>query len=138
MSLPPDLEAAVRERLQEYLAGTWPDPLSLRAIVARFGALPLITDWGGCYALRLDGEIVTYEWEEPHRLAVLGDERLRRAALFQGSRKYPELARLVPARPSAATDCRSCGGTGVVVVDGQTLPGIICACGGLGWVPVGP
>jgi len=134
VSLPPELEAAVNERLRAYLAGTWPDPLGLRALVAKFGALPLITDWGGCYAMQLDGEIVTYEWEEPHRLAVLRDEQLRRTALFQGSRKYPELTPLVPARPSAATDCPSCGGTGVVVIKGQSLPNVICTCGGLGWV----
>ncbi len=94
-------------------------------------------DIGGCYALRLDGEVVTFAWDEPHGLSAVDDERLRNTALQQGSRKYPELATLVPARPSEAVDCRSCGGTGVIVVEGRSFPNIICACGGLGWIPAG-
>ena len=136
MTLPAHLENAVKDRLRAFLADTSPDPLGLRAVVAKFGALPLITDMGGCYALRLDGEVVSFAWDEPHGLAVVDDERLRNTALNQGSQRYPELAPLVPARPAEAIDCRSCGGTGIVAFEGRSLPNnVICFCGGLGWIP---
>jgi hypothetical protein len=135
VTLPPHIENAVTERLRAFLGNTAPDPLGLRAVVAKFGSLPVIMDMGGCYALQLDGAVVTFAWDEPHGLAVVDDERLRNIALYQGSRKYPELATLVPARPLQAADCRSCGGTGIVLVEGRSFPDIICFCGGLGWIP---
>jgi hypothetical protein len=132
-----DIESAVAERLRAFLADTAPDPLGLRAVVAKFGSLPLILDMGGCYALRRDGEVVSFAWDEPHGLAVVADDRLRNAAFYQGSLKYPELNALVPARPPNAIDCSSCGGTGTLSLEGRSAPNVICFCGGLGWVPVG-
>jgi hypothetical protein len=96
--LSPDLQSAVEDRLREFLLDAAPDPLGLRSVVERFGALPLTLDVGGCCALRFDGEIVSFAWDEPHGLAPVDDHRLGNAALYQGSLKYPELAPLVPAR----------------------------------------
>jgi hypothetical protein len=56
--------------------------------------------------------------------------------LFQGSRKYPELAVLIPARPHDAPDCHFCKGTGREPMSEQLkLENIVCYCGGLGWLP---
>ncbi len=132
-----DLEHAVQGRMRAYLADTSPDPHGIRAVVASFGALPLVLDMSGCYALRLDGVVIAFSWDEPHGLVTINDERLRNVALYQGSLKYPELASLVPARAPDAIDCRSCGGIGKVSVDGHTLANVVCFCGGLGWVPAG-
>ena len=137
MAREPNIESAVAERLRAFLADTAPDPLGLRAVVEKFGSLPLILDMGGCYALRTDGEVVSFAWDEPHGLMVVDDERLRNVALHQGSLKYPELKALVPSRPSGAIDCSSCGGTGTTSLGARSVASVICFCGGLGWIPVG-
>jgi hypothetical protein len=46
----PELAERIRQRLAEYLAGSAPDPLDLRSVVAKFGALPLTLDMAGCLA----------------------------------------------------------------------------------------
>jgi hypothetical protein len=137
MPLSPRLLAQVRRRLTEFLSDPKPDPLRLREVVATFGALPLCSDMGGCTALRPDGEIVSFAWDAPHGLKIEDDLRMRNAALYQGSSKYPELAVLVPARPPTARDCPHCGGSGAPLL---ALPAgaenIVCFCGGLGWIPL--
>ncbi len=135
MVLSADLAAAVKHRLDTFLTDAVTDPLNLRAVVAKFGALPLVTDMGGCIALRPDGAIVTFAWDEPHAFEVVVDDRLRNVALYQGSLKYPEITALVPSRPADAIDCPHCGGAGTPLLAGNTIPNVICFCGGLGWVP---
>ncbi len=70
------------------------------------------------------------------------DSRICNIVLFQGSKKYPELAGLVPARPVGAIDCSHCHGTGVepftakVSAEHGLNPDVfVCYCGGLGWLP---
>jgi hypothetical protein len=123
--------------MSEFLSDPAPDPLRLREVVARFGALPLCLDLGGCTALRSDGEIISFAWDAPYGLKVEDDLRLRNAALYQGSRKYPELAVLVPARPPTARDCPHCGGSGASPLALQVgAENMVCFCGGLGWLPL--
>jgi hypothetical protein len=58
--------------------------------------------------------------------------------LFQGTRKYPELKELAPARPFDAEDYWHCGGTGVEPMSeklGLDEERTVCYCGGLGWLP---
>jgi hypothetical protein len=84
----PELAERIRQRLAEYLAGSAPDPLDLRSVVAKFGALPLTLDMGGCLAIRADGEIISFLWDEPHDAKIERDARWRNIALYQGSLKY--------------------------------------------------
>ncbi|MGH7733320.1 MAG: hypothetical protein ACREOE_06360, partial [Gemmatimonadales bacterium] len=106
----PDLADRIRQRLAEYLADSAPDPLDLRSVVAKFGGLPLTLDMGGCLAIRADGEVISFQWDEPHDVRVEQDAHWRNVALYQGSLKYPELAPLVPARPIDARPCEHCAG----------------------------
>jgi hypothetical protein len=94
----PVLAERIRQHLAEYLAGSAPDPLDLRSVVAKFGALPLSSDMGGL-AMRADGEIISFRWDEPHDAKIERDARWRNIVLYQGSLKYPELA---PTRPVAS------------------------------------
>ena len=46
-----------------------------------------------------------------------------------GAAKHPWLSALLPPRPEDARVCWVCTGTGLPV------PGVVCSCGGAGWVP---
>ncbi|MGH7437917.1 MAG: hypothetical protein ACRENE_19735 [Polyangiaceae bacterium] len=130
----PDLADRIRQRLAEYLTDSAPDPLDIRSVVAKFGALPLTSDMGGCLAIRPDGKIVSFQWDEPHDAKVEQDARWRNVALYQGSLKCPELAPLVPPRPTDARPCEHCAG--VAAIRAQGIKGIVCYCGGLRWLPL--
>jgi hypothetical protein len=121
--------------LKQFLADSSPDPLSLRKLAAEIQALPLVADMGGCYAIRCNGDIVSFAWDSPGELRLEEDPRIRNMAIFQGSKKHPALRALVPPRPADARDCPHCGGRGALPAP---MPeNVICYCGGLGWVPVG-
>ena len=101
-------------------------------------ALPLYADWGGGVAIRPDGELIGFLWDEPQSIKVETDPHLRFLALVTGSERYPELAPLSPQRSSNDRDCPLCKGTGEV--DGLKEHGIDtnvvrCYCGGAGWLP---
>jgi uncharacterized protein (TIGR02996 family) len=121
-------------RLQQFLAEPpieSPFEDELRQFAAEQKALPLMTDMGGCFALRLDGEIISFAWDEPGSPGVERDTRVRQAVLFQGARKYPELRLLLPPRPAGSRECPRCQGAGAP----PGFPSLVCYCGGLGWLP---
>lgn len=135
MSMDGKLAEQIEERLKNFIAESKEDPLSLRAHAARFNALPLCVDWGKCWAVRADGEVIVFSHEDAEpRASKESDERMRNVALYQGSLTYPELKSLIPDRPSGAKDCPYCAAKGF---DPSSLEkqNIVCYCGGLGWVP---
>ena len=104
--------------------------------VRDMGALPLVLDMGGSYAIRASGELVEFDWDGPSGSKSLDDPRVVNLALFQGSLKFPELVVLVPTRPATATPCEHCGGGGQLALTKEPgLENIVCYCGGLGWLP---
>jgi hypothetical protein len=107
------------------------------AFVATLDALPLYADWGGGVALRSDGELIGFLWDEPQSIKVETDPHLRFLALVSGGERYPELASLSPKRTAHDRDCPVCGGSGHVI--GLEAYGmgttIRCYCGGAGWLP---
>jgi hypothetical protein len=68
----------------------------------------------------------TEEWENAMELH---EPTWTTIARVLGARRYPELARLIPARSGLAHDCEVCKGSGRLPV-----ADIICQCGGIGWV----
>ncbi len=107
----------------------------LRDIAAELKLLPMMNDMGGCFAMSLDGEIVSFTWEQPTVLRTETEPSIIRTVLFQGSKKHPALASLVPQRPAAAIDCPSCSGSGTCVpATPDVFDAFVCVCGGLGWV----
>lgn len=118
---------------QQFLADSSPDPMNLRRIAAELQVLPLVPDMGGCYAIRSNGEVVSFSWDAPSDVRAEEDPRIRNMAIFQGSRKYPILQSLVPHKPADALECPHCRGTGKLP---EPMPeNVICYCGGLGWLP---
>ena len=110
----------------------------IAAFVETLDALPLYADWNGGVALRPDGELIDFLWDEPQSIQVETDPHLRFLALVTGSERYPELAPLSPKRTSNDRDCPSCHGTGRLLeleAHGVDTTNIRCYCGGTGWLP---
>jgi uncharacterized protein (TIGR02996 family) len=141
------LEARVRElfsqvvarwlggRLRQFLEESRADsPIKeqLRRFAADQRALPLLLDLGGCLAIRMDGEVLSFGWDEPENPRIEKDARVRQATLAVGAKKYREVRLLLPPRPVSSRLCPSCGGSGTVA---SAPPSIVCDCGGLGWIP---
>ena len=119
----------VQKKMAELVAAS----PQLRASLEDAGGVLLYSNVGIESYLRPDGTVWMhhapdwtnrpdhYEWREAR-----GNERW--AALVVGTRRMPELKRLLPRRPSHAVSCSRCGGAGFL------LGGLVCeACGALGW-----
>jgi hypothetical protein len=136
VELTPEHRDLIERKLSEFIGGeAWVD---CRNAAGSARALPLYLDWTACMALRPDGEVIWIDYDEPHQVRPVEDERERNLGLFQGSRNDPDLQFLVPPRPSDAIECATCKGTGRLVFpeDHQHLAEkLICYCGGLGWLP---
>lgn len=128
--------------LDEFISGVGGDAFYEHKIAARFRVLPLYSDWTECRAIRPDGVIVCYMFDNswnpevtPPDLHVEDDVRWRHLALYQGAKKYPELSMLIPAKPIDAIDCPWCRGMGEIKHGNPDFPEIVCYCGGMGWLP---
>lgn len=141
----------VTEAIRKYVENPEPDlvnldePLDLRKLAAELELLPATLDWGGCYAIRADGQIFSFLWDSPYELRPEDDPRIINTVLYQASQRYPELAELKPQRPANTQMCSFCKGTGNPLF-GMDLTGtdlanqsnhIVCYCGNLGWLPPG-
>lgn len=120
---------ATRQYVSKY-AETHP---KIAEFLESLDALPLYADMGGGVALRSDGELIGFLWDEPQSVKVEADSHLRFLAFFEGSQSHAELACLAPIRSAEDRDCSVCGGTGRV--PGLEGSGIRCYCGGAGWLP---
>jgi hypothetical protein len=121
-----------------YIAENAKSHPEIAAFVETLAALPLYADWGGGVALRADGELIGFLWNEPQSIKVETDPHLRFLAVVSGAERYPELAPLLPMRTSTDRDCPSCGGTGRLLdleAHGVDTTHIRCYCGGAGWLP---
>lgn len=100
-------------------------------IEPRISAL-LITG-GGFGASYLDGNGELWDWffddESPGRVR---DESRKLLLALIAVECWPELAGWIPSRPTSATDCRKCRGTGKLTLTPDFVD--YCgACNGLGW-----
>jgi len=131
-----ELVAQIKSRIEAILSELSPSQLDLQKVAAELHALPLYFDSGGGLVLKPTGELLEFSWDNPRDAQEVDDPRLINIALYQGSRDYPELEALVPLRPSNATVCPYCKGTGypISALD-LNIEGVVCYCGGVGWVP---
>jgi hypothetical protein len=135
MSLSTDLSEQIGKLIEEYLATQGSAPPELRKLVAHESVLPLFSDMGGVLAIDATGEIRSFLWDDLLHGRVESDLRIRNLALFQGTKKYPELAALIE-KPDDARVCPHCGGTGInSYAEKLNTDAIVCYCGGLGWIP---
>lgn len=131
-----DFQEWYKRTLEEFIKGSTPALDDLRETAARLEVLPLMLDAGGCFALRSNGQVISFLWDDATVVRVENDMRIRNVALFQGSKKYPELVTLIPPKPTNAIECIGCDGTGIEKTAAKLgLDNIVCYCGGLGWIP---
>jgi hypothetical protein len=138
LDMTPEQRAMIEAEITEYIEGDAYE--GARRACSEAHALPLYLDWTACLAIQPDGEVIWID-DESHEVQEVEDERVRNLALFQGSRRDPDLRCLVPPRTPDATDCPECHGSGKLPFRGDhahLAKVIICSCGGLGWVPATP
>jgi len=138
MSLAPELSAEIEARIAAIIKEPPSRQTESAQVVAQLHFLPLFLDWGGCWGIRPDGEIIALLWDAPEDWHVEREAWKRNFAIYQGSKKYPELAPLVPSRPLNARTCPGCKGTGRCDFRRgyeHLSETIVCGCGGLGWFP---
>lgn len=134
MTIPDHLSARIAKLIEDFSL-TGDASTELRNLVAQENVLPLFCDMGGVLAISASGEIRSFLWDDTLHGHIEHDPRIRNLALFQGSKKYPELEVLIE-KPEDARVCEFCHGSGVAPYAEQLHEkAIICYCGGLGWVP---
>ncbi|HUL68964.1 MAG TPA: hypothetical protein VLT17_01865, partial [Gemmatimonadales bacterium] len=76
----------------------------------RLGLLPVWGDWVGSYALTPELDVVFSEDFLLAEVDPVTDPRLRVITLYEASRRYPELAHLMPVRGPEDRTCPGCNG----------------------------
>jgi hypothetical protein len=149
MRPPKDIAEKIQGAFAKFIADPKPliinfdPPLGLRKIAAELRLLPVMLDWGGCFAIRSEGQIFSFLWDSPRDLRPEYDPRTINMFFYQASQKYPELSELRPQKPDDTQLCPHCKGTGDLLF-GMDLNGtdlsnqtnnFVCYCGNLGWLP---
>ena len=129
-----ELSKRINALIDSYCSQTSPEPVDLKRLASQYRVLPVLIDWSGFFGLQQDGEILVVPTEEGEEAKIEIDGRVRRIAVYRGTKKYPELKELVPARPFDASDCYYCEGHGELNLTGFEPDTIVCYCGGLGWL----
>lgn len=129
-----DLKKHIETLIRNYCRESSKEPPYLKDLAKQHNVLPLYVDWSAFLGLRPDGEILVVPLEEEGDPKPENNDRLRRMALYRGSKKYPELSSLVPKKPIGALACPHCEGCGRINIPGVEPDTIICYCGGLGWL----
>lgn len=134
IDLPPGFAEWIDARIAEMTSNDAPTTL-LRTMAAALRVLPLSyddrEDRGACVGITPQGHLIQFFLrDDPRYVTTIEDRNTRAAFLAIGSRRFPELSVIVPARPPDALECPLCKGTGVFP---QATFGIPCTCGGLGW-----
>ncbi len=108
----------------------------VQSLARREQLLPIYRDWTGFIGINSEGRLFFVDTEEQSSPKVLDSPAFAHVALAQSRVHFPALAPLVPRRAADSRDCPSCGGTGQVVIGGHAIAeNVVCACGGLGWLP---
>ena len=127
---------ALEAELASYLASGSKEPPAAYTGAERHRVLPLVNDFMGCWALDMNGRLVFFAWEAPEQVEPVSEDPAdavgANAALAVGSVRFPALAAIRPVRPADAVRCTTCDGTGRLV---DVPENVVCACGGLGWLP---
>ena len=134
MKISQEISARISKLLEDYNK-TGDAPPELQRLVAQENVLPLYGDRGGVVTIAVDGEIRSFLWDDTLHGQIEFDPRIQNLALVHGSKKYPELESLIEKPPDAQV-CPYCQGSGIApFAEELGRDGIVCYCGGLGWIP---
>ncbi len=109
-------------------------PYDLRNVAREKQFLPVVYDMSGVLVILKTGQIGWIDLSPPHAWKEESDPRIIRLAQYAASEKYPELSLLKPKRPDNAITCIHCAGKGSI---DHPSNGLVCYCGGLGWLMPG-
>ena len=127
----------IRAEIERFIREPPAKPTGVGPVVEHTQVLPAVFDWMAIGGVDANGELVWVEYEPPYRVEPAEPAYVRNMLLHRLAKRYPSLAALDPVRPEDAIDCPNCDGTGVIYIEGIPRPEFSCACGGLGWLPVG-
>ena len=124
-----ELAARVSRHLEAILYEPEASPPWKVEATRRTNGLPVYADMGGVIALTLSGEFVSYD-PESDAVTPVRESVWNGVGLASLARQYPDLGELLPVRPSEASVCSNCSGSGWMM-DGR----LFCRmCQGLGWI----
>jgi hypothetical protein len=134
------LTAAITVRIEERIR----ELLSQRPIVdaranrmaSDHSTLPLFRGREGFFGISVSGEMLVFRWNHFDQPQPALPRGAGYGALMVGSRRFPELATLLPSRQEMDETCESCAGTGShPLARERNDDRILCDCGGLGFTP---
>ena len=105
---------AIHDYIEDTKAGQYEMAPTMAAVVEAIGALPLWCGWSGGVALRPDGELIGFLWDDPQSAKVETDPDFRFLACVACAEKYPELSGLLPPRTVDDRGYPTCKGSGKV------------------------
>ena len=129
-----DQKARLRRSLTSFLKDDTSGARALRHVAAELAVIPVTDDRNRDFGIRVaDGRVVSFNRVEPFDLQLVTIPNAELAVLGHAWTKFPELAPLVPERPSNAIECPACDGRGLLR-HGERPFEFSCYCGGLGWL----
>ncbi len=138
LNVPSEQAEFIRARVAGFEAEAPPELQWQTGYVREHQALPLYLGWTETIGIRADGTLVRWategNWSDGTEFA---EDTWVNLAIVQGALRYPELHGLIPERPSDATTCDQCQGSGKLQLPPE-YANVICNCGGIGWIPTRP
>ncbi len=132
VNLTEETSSFVAERIAHYEHERAENQDWLVPYVKKFNILPLWSDWLETVGIQPDGSVRKFsadgdqtEYDELRHVEV---RAIFVHSLLEGARRYPQLKQAIPQRPSNASVCPQCSGKDLLQY------GVICICGGTGWV----
>jgi hypothetical protein len=122
-----------RDRAKETVPPAVPEQPAWHARARERGLEPVFADWTNCYAVDAQGRAFYAEDDRWTEVREIDHRRLRHVVLAQAAMTLPAFDHAMPVRHASDPTCESCGGD----TNGLERNGIICWCGGTGWIPFG-
>ncbi|SRR6266404_2760517 len=91
MQISLELSEQIKQRLMDFVDESAPDDLNLRRIASDLNALPLCLDMGGVYAIRPDGQIISFCWDKEKDYQVENDRRYLQHRAVRWKQEVPRI-----------------------------------------------
>lgn len=113
------------------------EQINIGIIISEQNFLPVFFEWTAFCSIRPNGEMIWCDYDNPQKMEVESDERIRNIAMVKAIEKFPELSPFLPERKSDDLICPYCE---TVAETRESMPenlrgALNCYCGGLGWIP---